>query len=115
MIAAQNAVTAAEALGIGSCYIGDMLENFEENQKLLHLPRYAVPLVLVTFGRPTEQQKNRAKPGRFCLNDMVFQDRYPDRTAEEWKDVFKRKNRNEGRRTGKLYCGLCQKKVSGGF
>ena len=29
LIAAQNAVTAAEALGVGSCYIGDILENFE--------------------------------------------------------------------------------------
>ena len=27
MIAAQNAVTAAESLGIGSCYIGDIMEN----------------------------------------------------------------------------------------
>ena len=26
-IAAQNAVTAAESLGIGSCYIGDIMEN----------------------------------------------------------------------------------------
>ena len=29
MIAAQNAVTAAESLGIGSCYIGDIMENCE--------------------------------------------------------------------------------------
>ena len=28
-IAAQNAVTAAESLGIGSCYIGDILEQYE--------------------------------------------------------------------------------------
>ena len=28
-IAAQNAVTAAQSLGIGSCYIGDVLENCE--------------------------------------------------------------------------------------
>lgn len=29
MIAAQNAVLMAESLGIGSCYIGDILENYE--------------------------------------------------------------------------------------
>ena len=29
-IAAQNAVVAAESLGIGSCYIGDIMENCEE-------------------------------------------------------------------------------------
>ena len=29
-IAAQNAVTAAQSLGIGSCYIGDIMENIEK-------------------------------------------------------------------------------------
>ena len=29
VIAAQNAVVAAESLGIGSCYIGDIMENCE--------------------------------------------------------------------------------------
>ena len=29
-IAAQNAVVAAESLGIGSCYIGDVIENAEQ-------------------------------------------------------------------------------------
>ena len=38
LIAAQNAVTAAESLGIGSCYIGDVMENAEEMKELLKLP-----------------------------------------------------------------------------
>lgn len=91
MIAAQNAVVAAESLGIGSCYIGDILENFEENQKLLNLPKYAVPCILLTFGKPTEQQKNRKKPERFELNDMVFKDRYPDRSVDDIKEMFRKK------------------------
>lgn len=37
-IAAQNAVTAAQSLGIGSCYIGDILENCEQHRALLGLP-----------------------------------------------------------------------------
>ena len=35
VIAAQNAVVAAEALGLGSCYIGDVIENAEEVAGLL--------------------------------------------------------------------------------
>ena len=31
-IAAQNSVVAAESLGVGSCYIGDILENVEEHR-----------------------------------------------------------------------------------
>ena len=33
MAAAQNAVIAAESLGIGSCYIGDIVENYEYHQE----------------------------------------------------------------------------------
>ena len=32
VIAAQNAVVAAESFGIGSCYIGDIMENIEEQR-----------------------------------------------------------------------------------
>ena len=42
-IAAQNAVVAAESLGIGSCYIGDIMENCEQQRKLLNLPKYVFP------------------------------------------------------------------------
>ena len=39
-IAAQNAVVAAESFGIGSCYIGDIMENCDTQRSLLHLPDY---------------------------------------------------------------------------
>ena len=34
LIAAQNSVVSAESLGIGSCYIGDVMENAEEMKEL---------------------------------------------------------------------------------
>lgn len=40
VIAAQNAVTAAQSLNIGSCYIGDIMENVEEIRSLLALPMF---------------------------------------------------------------------------
>lgn len=91
IIAAQNAVVAAESLGIGSCYIGDILENFEANQKLLNLPKYAVPVAMVVFGKPTEQQKKRQKPERFDVRDLVFTDTYKIRNSQETVDMFERK------------------------
>ena len=48
-IAAQNAVTAAWSLGIGSCYIGDILEQVETHRTLLRLPEYVVPAALLVF------------------------------------------------------------------
>ena len=37
-IAAQNVVVAAQSLGLGSCYIGDILENCEQVREELALP-----------------------------------------------------------------------------
>jgi nitroreductase len=52
LIAAQNAVVAAESLGIGSCYIGDVLENAEVHAELLDLPTHTFPVTMLCFGRP---------------------------------------------------------------
>ncbi len=40
MIAAQNTVIASESLGIGSCYIGNIMENIEYHRDLFNLPEY---------------------------------------------------------------------------
>ena len=60
-IAAQNAVTAAQSLGIGSCYIGDILENCEQHRALLHLPEYVVPAAMLVFGRAAPRPPFAAK------------------------------------------------------
>ena len=58
MCAAQTAVIAAESLGIGSCYIGDVIEHGERVAELLGLPPATVPLSLLVFGH-----KRPAKTG----------------------------------------------------
>ena len=63
VIAAQNAVVAAESFGIGSCYIGDIMENIEEQRDILDLPPYVFPAAMLVFGYPTEQQILRKKRG----------------------------------------------------
>jgi nitroreductase len=55
IIAAQSAVIAAEALDIGSCYIGDILENFEQTKTLLNLGKYTLPACMVIFGYKKNQ------------------------------------------------------------
>ena len=88
MIAAQNAVTAAESVGIGSCYIGDVMENAEQAKELLGLPEYVYPACMVVFGYPTDQQKERRKPERFRLSDMVYENNYQDKTGREIREMF---------------------------
>lgn len=87
-IAAQNAVTAAESLGIGSCYIGDIMENCEEQRRLLNLPDYVFPAVMLVFGWPTEQQKQRPKPERFDWKHMVHTNTYRSMDQTELREMF---------------------------
>lgn len=92
IIAAQNAVVAAESLGIGSCYIGDVVENFEYHQQLLKLPRYVVPAAMVCFGYPTEQQLRREKPGRFEIADIVHENGYDLEKAAAMPRMLRERN-----------------------
>ncbi len=95
MIAAQNAVTAAESLGIGSCYIGDVMENAEDMKALLGLLRYVYPACMVIFGYPTEHQKQRKKPERFELSDMVCENTYRDKDGGEIREMFSGRTGNQ--------------------
>lgn len=82
IIAAQSAVMAAESMGIGSCYIGDIIENFEIHKELLALPKYVVPACMVCFGYPTKQQETRQKPARFEIEAIVHENGYQIEKAD---------------------------------
>ena len=94
-IAAQNAVTAAHSLGIGSCYIGDIMEQCERHRELLHLPPYVFPAVMLVFGYPTEQQKQRKKPKRCDLKYIVHENGYHHLTEQELKEMFEKQYENQ--------------------
>ena len=89
-IAAQNAVVAAWGLGIGSCYIGDVMERCEEHRALLNLPPYVVPAAMLVFGYPTQQQLARKKPSRPALDHLVHENGYRRMAADELAAMFGR-------------------------
>ena len=88
LIAAQNAVVAAEAFGIGSCYIGDIMENIEEQRDILNLPPYVFPAAMLVFGYPTEQQVRRPKPERVDMKYIVLENGYRTLSAEDLDDML---------------------------
>lgn len=88
MLAAQNAVTAAESLGIGSCYVGDVMENCENQQELLHLPEYVFPVGMLIFGFPTEQQMKRPKPERVALEYVVHENGYQPLSDAQLEEMW---------------------------
>ena len=87
-IAAQNAVTAAWSLGIGSCYIGDVMENCEKQRRLLKLPQYVFPAVMAVFGYPTQQQIDRQKPSRVEMRHIVHENGYRHMDGDELREMF---------------------------
>lgn len=88
LIAAQNSVIAAESLGIGTCYIGDIMENFEKHQEILNLPKYVFPCTMVVFGHFDKIPK---KNQRFDQKFVVFNEKYKDLSDAETLEMFKDK------------------------
>jgi nitroreductase len=89
LIAAQTAVIAAESLGLGSCYIGDIMENYEVQRDLFDLPKYVFPICLLCFGYPTRQQAEREQSSRFPEKYILFENQYRRLSGEEFEDMFR--------------------------
>lgn len=95
-IAAQNAVVAAQSMGIGSCYIGDVMENAEAQRRLLHLPEYVFPAAMLVFGYPTRQQRDRAKPRRAAMQHVVHENGYRRMDGAELREMLEPRTGERG-------------------
>ena len=113
-IAAQNAVVAAHSLGLGSCYIGDILERREEQARILGCPRHVVPAVMLVIGHPTEGQLRRVKPARLPLEDVVFENRYETRAADRLLEDLRPKA-PASRDLADWARAFCERKWNSGF
>lgn len=95
-IAAQNAVTAAESFGIGSCYIGDIMEHCETHRELLGLPAYVFPALMLVFGYPTAQQMSREKPERFAMKHIIHENIYRRMDGPELREMLRQRAGSRG-------------------
>lgn len=112
-IAAQNAVTAAWSLGVGSCYIGDVMENCEVQRDLLKLPEYVFPAAMVVFGYPTQQQLERKKPARAALAHIVHENTYRQMDEGEYREMFS--DRSQARGYEDWMRAFCERKYNSDF
>lgn len=88
LIAAQNAVIAAESLGIGSCYIGDIMENHEIHKEMLSLPDKVFPIGMLCFGYYPEDHK-RTRISRYPREYIVFEESYRRLSKEDFNEMYK--------------------------
>ena len=87
-LAVADAWVAAQSLGLGSCYIGDILENCEQVRQELALPAQVVPAAMLVIGWPTRQQQQRKKPARFARNYIVAENQYPAFTGAQHRQAL---------------------------
>jgi len=88
MITAQNPVIAAESLGIGSCYIGDIMENYKIHKEMFDLPDKVFPIGMLTLGYYPDDIKRR-KTSRFDKKYIVFDEKYKKLSSDEFDHMFK--------------------------
>lgn len=79
-IMAQSALTAAESLGLGGCFVGGLRNHIREVGELLELPEHTFALVGLTLGHPAK--RNALKP-RIPVNMLMRENAYRDATPEE--------------------------------
>ena len=89
LIAAQTAVIAAESLGVGSCYIGDILEKYEFHRELFDLPDFASPIALICFGYPTPERQARVQTSRFDQRFVVFENCYQRLSTDDFAEMYR--------------------------
>jgi nitroreductase len=73
-ILAQNAVIAAESLGLGTVYIGGIRNNIEAVGELLKVPEHVLPLFGLCMGWPAEQPDKKPRmPVEMLIHENQYQ------------------------------------------
>ena len=86
IIAAHASVVAADALGCGSCYIGDIIERCEQQREI------------------------RKKPARFEADDIVFENEYQSRDPEQMRRMLENRQDKHGEELEHWITAHCKRK-----
>lgn len=86
----QNALTAAESLGLGGVYIGGIRNNIESVTELLKLPKHVLPLFGLCLGWPADNPDLKPRlPAELVVHENQYQPldekllaRYDEQLAE---------------------------------
>lgn len=85
MLFAQNICVAAEAKGLGICYLGTTIYNASEIIEVLNLPRGVFPVTTITMGYPDEEPE---LVDRLSLEGIVHNEVYTDYDADTIAKLF---------------------------
>jgi nitroreductase len=88
LLAAQNCALAAEAAGLGTCYLGTTTYNADKIIEILQLPEFVVPATTLVVGYPAED------PGltdRLPVEAVVHHETYRNYTPDDIDRLYKEK------------------------
>ncbi|WP_017755372.1 oxygen-insensitive NADPH nitroreductase [Calidifontibacillus oryziterrae] len=95
----QNAITAAESLGYGGCYIGGVRNNPGQISELVGLPDKVFPLFGLCLGVPVNRNEVKPRlPHEIILHENEYDEgKYPDALNEydrRMNDYYKARSSN---------------------
>lgn len=88
LIAAQNATIAAEAMGLGVCYLGTTTYQADKLIDFFNLPKGVVPVTTLVIGHPNEKPE---LVDRLPEEGIVHYETYKDYTSEAINRVYEHK------------------------
>jgi nitroreductase len=86
ILVSQNVALAAEAKGLGICYMGSTLANVDQIGEILELPEGVMPVVGFSLGWPNE---NPAPRDRLPLSGLVHYETYQDHNDDEIREIYR--------------------------
>ena len=89
-LVSQNVALAAEARGLGVCYMGSTLANCDQIGRILALPPGVFPVVGFSLGWPAEDPTRR---DRLPLDGLVHNETYHDYSDERIREIYRERER----------------------
>ena len=86
VLVAQNVALAAEAKGLGICFMGTTLASCRKIGKILKLPKNVFPVTSIVLGHPNENPEVR---DRLPQNGLVHYETYQDYSDERIREIYR--------------------------
>jgi nitroreductase len=89
ILVSQNVALAAEAKGLGICYMGSTLANADQIGEILELPQGVFPVVGFVLGWPDEDPPPR---DRLPLDGLVHRETYRDFSDDQIREIYRNRD-----------------------
>lgn len=73
LLAAQNIMIAAESMGLGGVFLGSLLNNAPQVDKIINTPEYAFPVLGIAIGHPDQEPQLKPRlPRHFMYSEDTY-------------------------------------------